>query len=65
MNVYTEKQSNFWGAVQNSGGGVKEVFAKYLLPFNPFIHRNFKHLGGGEGVFLRKTIFSYSFGLSK
>lgn len=25
MNVYTEKQSNFWGAVQNSGGG---VFAK-------------------------------------
>ena len=40
MNVYTEKQSNFWGAVQNSGGGVK-------------------------GVFLRKTIFSYSFGLSK
>ena len=40
MNVYTEKQSNFWGAVQNSGGGVKVAF-------------------------LRKTIFSYSFGLSK
>ena len=40
MDVYAEKLSNFGGAVQNSGGGVKEVF-------------------------LRKTIFSYSFGLSK
>ena len=28
MNVYTEKQSNFWGAVQNSGGGVKGVFCE-------------------------------------
>jgi hypothetical protein len=55
MNVYTEKQSNFWGAVQKIGGGVKEVFGKHLLPFNPFIHRYFKHPGGGEEVFLKNS----------
>jgi len=59
MNVYAEKQSNFWGAVQNDGGGVKEVLKKHLLPLSPFVHRHFRHLGGGEGVFLRNfKIFS-------
>ena len=51
MNVYAEKLSNFWGAVQYDGGGVKEVFGKHLLPFNPFVYRHFRHLGGGEEVF--------------
>jgi hypothetical protein len=32
-------------------GGVKEVLTKHLLPFNPFVHQHFRHLGGGEEVF--------------
>ena len=34
-------------------GGVKEVLMKHLLPLNPFVHRHFRHIGGGEEVFLQ------------
>jgi hypothetical protein len=39
------------GRTLYDGGGVKEVFGKHLLPFNPFVYRHFRHLEGGEEVF--------------
>ena len=40
------------GCTLYDGGGVKEVFGKHLLPLNPFVHRHFRLIGGGEEVFL-------------
>ena len=49
------------GCTLYDGGGVKEVFAKHLLPFNPFIHRHFRYVEGGEEVFSDEILFFITF----
>ena len=34
---------------------------KHLLPLNPFIHRHFRYIGGGEEVFLQNPQKKVSF----
>ncbi len=52
------------GCTLYDGGGVKEVFGKHLLPFNPFIHRHFRYVEGGEEVFSDEILFFHHFFLS-